>query len=564
MRIHATLLPFSTAQFATLDGNPASSFAAVATPQIIAAGGTPQLPVSEQAAFAGLLALAVNPKEAAESEPADDAAPSDASSDDAKLDGTKATDTKVVAVNPDTSAPITTGSDLTNIASTLSASMIVRDLGALQPQFRAKVERVISRMNDEYGHTVSVAETYRSQTRQNQLLQQGRTTAGPIVTWTSHSLHTQGRAADLIVDGKWNNPEGFQHLQEIATQEGLTTLGSRDPGHVEMREDPLATITSMAQITEVAVAKPSAPVAATIPAAPVVSTPQQVKNAPVALVAQVAPVAHVAQVAKVAQVARVAQPAQPAPAISTAPANSSSTDSNSGRRDKREQSADSDTPQPVTAAPKQPATVPSTSTAPISPSTSHTAAPLQPAIVAASPASAIGTAVDTTVGSTSPVTDVSAAARAVAILAMQDAKNAQPVSHMTLQLDNGSGGLDRIRVGLRGTTVGATIDMHDSGAATQAADNIHQLATALQSRGLDTDSLQVRVAATAATAATAPASEISRVLAASGDTAAPALGTLFAQASSSSSRSRGDAQGQRPQQDPSRQRARKDHQGEQQ
>lgn len=173
----------------------------------------------------------------------------------------------------------------------------------------------------------------------------------------------------------------------------------------------------------------------------------------------------------------------------------------------------------------------------------------------------MGNAPDMTITAAAPTTDMSAAARAVAILAMQDAKSAQPVSHMTLQLDNGLGGLDRIRVGLRGTTVGATIDMHNAADATEAADNIHQLATALQSRGLDTDSIQVRVAATAGTA---PLSDVSRVLAASGDTAAPALGTLFAQASSSSSRTRGDAQGQRPQQDPSRQRARKDQQGEQQ
>ncbi len=151
--------------------------------------------------------------------------------------------------------------------------------------------------------------------------------------------------------------------------------------------------------------------------------------------------------------------------------------------------------------------------------------------------------------------------RAAAVLAMQDAKAAQPVSHMTLQLDNADGGIDRIRVGLHGTTVGATIDMHDSGAATDIASNIHQLAAALQSRGLDPDSLRVRVAGSV------PAPQLmdlSRIAIAGGDAAHPALGTLFAQATSSSSRSRGDAQGQRPQQDPSRQRARKDQQGEQQ
>jgi hypothetical protein len=169
-----------------------------------------------------------------------------------------------------------------------------------------------------------------------------------------------------------------------------------------------------------------------------------------------------------------------------------------------------------------------------------------------------------TVGETAAVADTGGAARAAAVLALQsaqDAKDAQPVSHMTLQLDNGDGGLDRIRVGLRGTTVSATIDIRDPAAATDAAGNIQQLATALQARGLDPDSLNVRVAATVGTT---PTADLSRVLAASGDSTAPPAGTLFAQASSSSSSSRGDAQGQRPQQDPSRQRTRKDQQGEQQ
>ena len=149
MRIHATLLPFSTAQFATLDGNlPPALANAAAQPGAVAAPA-PALTVSEQAAFAGLLALAVNPKDAPDSEAADDTKPEDNASDDSKVDGTQADVTK-----PDSSAPITTSSDLTNITSALHASMIVRDLGALQPQFRAKVERVISRMNDEYGHTV--------------------------------------------------------------------------------------------------------------------------------------------------------------------------------------------------------------------------------------------------------------------------------------------------------------------------------------------------------------------------------------------------------------------------
>ena len=43
-------------------------------------------------------------------------------------------------------------------------------------------------------------ETHRSQARQLDLYAQGRTEPGPIVTWTQHSAHTEGRAVDVIVD----------------------------------------------------------------------------------------------------------------------------------------------------------------------------------------------------------------------------------------------------------------------------------------------------------------------------------------------------------------------------
>jgi hypothetical protein len=144
---------------------------------------------------------------------------------------------------------------------------------------------------------------------------------------------------------------------------------------------------------------------------------------------------------------------------------------------------------------------------------------------------------------------------------LQEAKDALPVSHMLLQLDNPDGGLDRIRVGVRGAMVGATIDTHDPVAATDMARNVQQLASALQARGLDADSLRVRVAGGASMASPG---DLARAVAASGDRSAPPLGTLFAQAGSPSSRTRGEAQGQRSQQDPSRQRARKDQQGAQQ
>ena len=319
-------------------------------------------------------------------------------------------------------------------------------------------------------------------------------------------------------------------------------------------------------------APPFAPVVQTVPTTQPTPVNQPVQNA------HATPLTVDAQVAQLAQAARVKPPVQnpvtarapvsssKAPASKNAPipadaateksstgktdpvpanaADSRDTSSSDTTPDQRDRQRDSGTSEPlkkVSELPKQA----------LNAQQLNAAAPQ--ADVSASPSSIVGT--------TATVGETGAAARAAAIFAMQDARDAQPVSHMTLHLDNGNGGLDRIRVGLHGATVGATIDMHDPTSATEVAANIHQLASALQSRGLDPDSLRVRVSNTMGTA---PASDLSRVLAAGGDVASPTLGTLFAQASSSSSRSRGDAQGQRPQQDPSRQRARKDQQGDSQ
>ena len=109
-----------------------------------------------------------------------------------------------------------------------------RDMGKLDPEFRERLERVVSRMETEFGHQVSLVEGYRSQERQDAIYAQGRTQPGPVATWTTRSLHTRGFAADLQVDGSWDNPGGYARLQQVAREEGLRVLGSRDPGHVEL------------------------------------------------------------------------------------------------------------------------------------------------------------------------------------------------------------------------------------------------------------------------------------------------------------------------------------------
>ena len=113
----------------------------------------------------------------------------------------------------------------------------VRDAGALVPEFRSRLERVITRMKAEYGHDVALVETTRSQERQDFLYAQGRTRPGAVVTWTQDSAHTRGEAADVLIDGAWSNAEGFARLQRVAREEGLRTLGVRDPGHLELPRD---------------------------------------------------------------------------------------------------------------------------------------------------------------------------------------------------------------------------------------------------------------------------------------------------------------------------------------
>jgi hypothetical protein len=110
---------------------------------------------------------------------------------------------------------------------------VARDLDALAPEFRRPLTRVMARLRDE-GYRVAVNETVRSQSRQDVLYAQGRTAPGPVVTWTRRSHHREGRAADLVVDGPNGKRQAFARLQEVAADEGLRTLGRKDPGHVEL------------------------------------------------------------------------------------------------------------------------------------------------------------------------------------------------------------------------------------------------------------------------------------------------------------------------------------------
>ncbi len=185
------------------------------------------------------------------------------------------------------------GGDLPSPAAvTAPPGPVDRSPDHLVPELQARLRKVMARMEEEFGHTVEVVEGYRAPERQEALYRQGRSEPGPVVTWTRESLHSEGRAVDLRVDGSWENPEGYAHLQRVAQEEGLRTLGARDPGHVEL-PDPGGVVRGVGQ--------PSNPGwmdelgswrSGHEPAS------RLAPSAPVARAAGVAHVAHVAQVAR--------------------------------------------------------------------------------------------------------------------------------------------------------------------------------------------------------------------------------------------------------------------------
>ncbi len=107
--------------------------------------------------------------------------------------------------------------------------------------FQERVDRVRQRMA-QLGYPVAVTSGLRSAEEQARLFAQGRSTAGPIVTNAPHSLHQEGRAADLafVVDGKPSYGENlpWDVLGKVAKEEGLEWGGDfkslRDRPHVQM------------------------------------------------------------------------------------------------------------------------------------------------------------------------------------------------------------------------------------------------------------------------------------------------------------------------------------------
>jgi hypothetical protein len=406
-----------------------------------------------------------------------------------------------------------------------SASDVVRSAAALDPTLQAKLSRVIDRVQTETGHQVAIAETYRSQGRQNALYAQGRTAAGPVVTWTQNSKHTQGRAVDVVLDNGAAGSDAYADLQRIANEEGLHTLGAQDPGHLELPGSGLSPNTSsdvngssiagrlsIAQLAQVAggdsrvTSASVAPVAGTAQTATVSPLAPLAPAASVAQVAQAATVARVAQAAQTAQVsqsARVAPSAHPGAGTSTTNA-TSGTRANAGgvaaaavaARNAREGSqrfganADANGGNAGNGGGTQSdARAGLTNAATAFALRDQGAAQInQLSGLAATPVTAASTAAAAS----------SSALRAERVMAAIDDAPARPVSRLTMSVDAGNGTADQVDVALRGATVTASIDAADPRAAQVMSARSDDLVRALSRDGLQVDQLTVRAATTAA------------------------------------------------------------------
>lgn len=429
--------------------------------------------------FAGMLAGAMNTN--APKTP--DAAPKpEGTSDLDNPDGTDDSDSGAIGAS-DSDGDKPGDSSKSAAKATTSTTDVVRSIGMLDPTLQAKLSRVMDRVRSETGHDVSVAETYRSQSRQNALYAQGRETPGSVVTWTLNSKHTQGRAVDLVLDDGTADPSAYASLQRIAQEEGLRTLGPRDPGHLELPGTGTTTTDSTTRLS-------IAPADATVTGA---AAGNQVSVARLAHLANVSNV-QVAQVASVVQVAEVAQPgvtaarrpgsptggALPTGKPVTAPANGMYAAHSQGTNGQSQSDAGGQGGRG--------------SGAPWNGSdqTGYGAFGGSTFTLRASDFSnASSTDALTNTGPTG-------AERAVSVIsAIQDAP-ARPLSQLTMSVDAGNGVTDRIQVALRGDSLATQIDAADPRAANAMSARADELVRALSKGGTQVDSLQIRAATTTA------------------------------------------------------------------
>ena len=420
---------------------------------------------------------------------------------------TRATIASLALSLPELGTPVNADDASGASAPDAAGSGVHRDLALLRPDVRARLERIIGRMHDEYGYTVEVVETTRSQERQDALFRQGRTAPGPVVTWTRNSQHTQGLAADLAINGAPGDAVAYQRLARIVAEEGMRTLGARDPGHVE-----LAT-TGAVGFDGTAVS-------------PDPEGPAPIRAAAADGMARVASVAKVAAVALPAAVARVAAVAVPG-AVSAGKAPKSERPRDGGARPATPSvralplglpGAEDVAPAPALPAPAMLATrqAPEGATdgraATATSSADEGAANStrdrsredgsEPAASQNNSEAFPGPLDDgrrdggspAPRGESASVGAASSTEHIARLFEMRDTAAERPLSSVLLRLEHADGGEERVRVDLRGHTVGATFDVRDSAAAEQLTQHMSELTRALGRQGLEADAMTIRTA----------------------------------------------------------------------
>lgn len=332
-----------------------------------------------------------------------------------------------------TSAASAAGTDVTTLQN---------DLARLDPGFRDRLQKVIDRMRTEFGHAVKVVETVRSQSRQDALFAQGRSAPGPVVTWTRDSKHGKGLAADLMVDGAWQNPVGYAHLADVAKQEGLRTLGTRDAGHVEMPTGSSVSGETLGNLLS-DLQGDAGDAARQLRADVNIGRSSEEQASIMARVANVAQVARVATVANVAQVAKVATVARPGASPALAAGSS---------------------------------------------------AAISPLAVSAVPAIATNSDSANVIRLATPVSAVNMADRISHLMDLQATQDAKPLNSVLLRMDNANGIEDQIRIDTRGTSVDARLGLGNAQQAAVFTDRLGELREALERRGLTADGVRVQAA----------------------------------------------------------------------
>lgn len=456
----------------------------------------------------------------------------------------------------------------------------------LQPVFADRLHRVIERMETEFGYRVEVVETVRTQSRQDALYAQGRERAGPIVTWTRNSRHIDGLAADVMIDGSYGNAPTYRQLAQLAREEGLRTLGPRDPGHIEFpRSSHLTTSEPETSAMPVPAGRGSAGAREPVRAARLRNVVASYRSetgkfqapqrpAPVEPTAIVptgvdAPVLPApARVDPVAMVATVATVAMPDARVTQTPnAQRATTERNIGRRAPEKL-------QPTVAVaesgPRSTALVDESTHIPIEPTLASGEAERDRQSVpdrldfiettdfgmqlvgnletAAQPVTEATRS--TSERSVSPILSE----RIAELLNLRDAAAERPLSSVLLRLDAPDGTEDRIRIGLRGSSIDAAFEMNDRALVEDLNRHVGELARAVERQGFEPDHLVARSSVTK-----------DPVLAQA--MAGEREGLRVANAGSANSSTPGNREGRTPRQDaspehPPRQRARRDPHGD--